>query len=353
LGTRTFLNLYEQGTDPVAPNYMLVDEPDSTSTSNATRRLGRVKYVQSLSDFVQQYVENFADRDRLPPSATNIPDWMRTVKNYSFRPESLDFMKHHRDIPSTLLFFGLELEVSSAIQCIELQHIVTEVEPKQNPFFYFKSDSSISGRHTYLYEIVTQPMTPKLHKTEWTTLFKKIEKLAEAKGKTLDDVFDQSMQLTNGIHIHVSADAFIQNSYTDQKHRNRFVTALNQWEPGFQTFLQKVTRRPYKIQDNSYCKVHPGMDGMMLSRRISRGPTVEYRHAACHISGPTVEVRVFYGLPDLQHILSCVEFTEAMFDYTTRIPNSSFGSRFVASFTEWVFKQDGYRRIKETIKTCV
>lgn len=286
--------------------------------------------------------------DRAEPSGqTSIPNWWFEHRNYSFRPEfvfnSLPKERHS-------LFFGLELEVSTRLSTKEMQKIVTEVEPKQEPFFYFKQDSSISGQYSNKIEIVTMPCTPSYLKKNFKIFFKKLEDLCAAKGVSLGDVFDMSQQLSNGIHIHVANEAFVQSSYRDNRHKNKFLTAFNQWDKTFQDFLMKVTKRPTSIKDSTYCHVHPGMDGYTLARRLARGTNGSHdRHSSCHETGNTVEVRVFYGLPDIKHILSCIEFTQAMFHFTQYAPISSFGASFATVFTNWLSKQPGYRSIKESI----
>lgn len=283
-----------------------------------------------------------------------LPHEYSRVMNYSYRPHELTFMPEGKE--RTELFFGMELEVSTRLNVIELQTIVTQVEPKQELFFFVKSDSSISGKYDWQYEIVTHPMTPRRARKEWKILMAKISRLAEDKGETVGDYFDTSDHLTNGLHIHVSTRAFARYGLSEG-HKNRFLTAFNQWDEGFQKYLQRISKRSTLPRDNRFCRINPALDGLTLARRLARGQkqgeeyiSSEYlRYSSCHATSQTVEVRVFQGIFDINHILNCIEFTEAMFYYTLEAPIRSYGPSFVPKFQAWVRRQHGYRNLKEII----
>lgn len=314
--------------------FLLLEEPESS--------------VYYLSRLTLQISKEFK-LTVTPRVESTSPSFWYKLNNYSFRPEfkflSLPKEKQH-------LYFGLELEVSSRLAPYEFQCIVTGVEPKQEPFFYFKQDSSITGKYDHNVEIVTMPSTPKFLKKNFRIFFGKLERLVEekVKGQDLSWVFDTSPSLNNGLHIHVSSDAFIRSSLYDKSHKSKFLTALNQWDTTFQTFLKKVTKRHQDIATSQFCHINPDFDGLTLARRLSgRRPSMRDRHSSCHDTGGTVEVRVFYGLPTLKHIYSCIEFTQSMFYYTQYVPNSAFGPRFVQHFKGWLSKQPGYLTIKENV----
>lgn len=276
------------------------------------------------------------------------------VMNYTYRPNELTFMSDGKE--RTELFFGMELEVSTKLQVVELQTIVTQVEPKQELFFFVKSDSSISGKYDWQYEIVTHPMTPRRARKEWKIFMAKISRLAEDKGESASDYFDTSVNLTNGLHIHVSTSAFARYGLSEG-HKNRFLTAFNQWDEGFQKYLQRISKRSTLPKENRYCRINPALDGLTLARRLTRGQNQgeefisreHLRYSSCHATPQTVEVRVFQGIFDVTHILNCIEFTEAMFFYTLEAPIRSYGPSFVPKFQAWVRRQHGYRNLKEII----
>lgn len=273
------------------------------------------------------------------------------VMNYTFTPE-LNFMSTPRD-KGSLLYFGLELEVSTKLSAAELQSIVTQVEPKQEVFFYMKSDNSIGGKYDHLYEIVTHPMTPRRQRKEWKTLFKKLEDLGAKKGLLLSDFFDTSKTLTNGIHIHLSRDAFLQSYSGRETHMNRFVSSWNLWDSQSQEFFQKISKRQLQPKDMHYCGIHPQLDGLRVARQLHRGTSVcsDNHYSACHVTRRTVELRIFQGIVNLDHILSCIDLAEATFDFTRdALAISHIGWRFSSVFTDWLMKQPRFTKAKEAIK---
>jgi len=271
------------------------------------------------------------------------------LNNYTFRPQ-LQFKQLEKE--RTLLFFGMELELSTRLTILEIQHIVTQVEPRQELFFFFKQDSSITGRYDNRIELVTMPCSPRYLKKNMSTFFHKVEKLVAWKGDHLEDYFDTSLGLNNGLHIHVSANAFVQNSPYDNRHRNKFLTAFNQWDKGFQEWLRKLTKRSTTAFESNYAHIHPGLDGYTLARRVKNGPAHPNRHSACHNNQNTVEVRVFYGWYDINHVVACIELTQAMFYYTQYTPLRSFGRGFAKDFTTWLNKEPGYTKAKEVVNQC-
>lgn len=297
-----------------------------------------------------------------PEEFSSLPRFWLQRNNYTFRPEY-----EHLTLDGDLshILFGMELEISTRLSMAELQYIVTCVEPKQRPFFYGKSDSSITGRYRdNLIELVTMPCSPRFLKKNWSTFFKKLMALVP-EGHTLGDYFDLSPNLNNGLHIHVSNDAFIgfdtnrgRNTTGRQKslHHGRFMTALNQWTPEFQDWLQRITRRPRRPSDNEYCHVHRSFDGYTLARRIRRGTegnsVPSDRHAACHTNGVTTEVRVWQGIFNIEHILSCIELTLAMINFTAYGNSRVNSMNFRVMFHDYVEKQQGYNYAKEVLRSC-
>lgn len=302
-----------------------------------------------------------SSRQSISPTFDALPSFWKQKNNYSFRPE-YEYLSLDHDLAH--VFFGMELEVSTKLSTQELQYIVTEIEPKQRPFFYSKQDSSITGRYAEnLVELVTMPCTPKYLKRSWRIFFDKLESLIP-EGRSIEDYFDTATNLNNGLHIHIGNDAFIgfdtsrgrYNTHgSTSLHNNRFLTAFNQWTPDFQEWLQQISRRPSRPSDNEYCHVHHSFDGYTLARRIRRGadPRRTDRHAACHTNGVTTEVRVWQGIFNLKHIHSCIELTLAMLNFTM-YGNSRLNSRtFVEDFTNYVEKQQGYTNAKEVLRSCV
>jgi len=277
------------------------------------------------------------------------------LNNYSFKMPDAPFLGLPTEKHSQ--YFGLELELSTSLTPMEFDSIVTKVEPVQERFFYFKSDSSVTGSHDNNMELVTVPMTPKRMKKEFKVLFKKLEGLIEAADtvNTWTDIFDMRRDLNNGIHIHVSREAFEYKEHvSDSRHARRFLTVFNQWDRANLRFLNQLAKRPTEsLNDNEYCAVHPAMEGRTLARRLANGLNGEHVHrSATTETSQTIEVRIFQGFPVLGHILECIELVECVFDYSLYAPNSKFGPYFQAYFTDWVEKQPGFNHAKELVRAC-
>ena len=275
------------------------------------------------------------------------PTKWSSVLNYSFKMNHEEFKffrkleKESTDIP----FYGMELEVSTKLSSKELYRIVTEVEPKQKPFFIFKQDSSISGQYGHCYEIVTVPCSRRYLRKQWRTLFEKINKLCQSKGLELKDVFDTRGDLSNGLHIHVSKDKFLGDF-----HRRKFMAAYNQWNDTTIKHMTKVSGRPFdKFNQNSYCPVSRDYDGRTLARRLKKGMYASDR-AVCHgQNSATLEVRLYQGIVDLNHILRCLDHVDAMFWFTNQLRLKDFDYGFVNAFEEFVIKGGKYKSIRDFI----
>lgn len=278
-------------------------------------------------------------------SVPNDSKWGK-VMNYSFKmnPTEYNFFRRtERDVLDCPMF-GFELEISSKISEKEINYIVQHVEPKQEPFFIFKQDSSISGQYSYMLELVTVPCSYRYLKKAWKIFFTKLERLCQNKGLSLSDVVDCSAGLSNGIHIHVAKDSF----YSDL-HQRKFLTIFNQWDSRAVSFLTKISGRPTKYTENRFCPVDSAYNGYTLARRLRNRGTSS--RSVCHSGNTaTVEVRLFQGIFNLDHITRCLEFTEAMREYSDVCPFSSISRTFTEHFTEFVTKSSGFRNLKEFIK---
>ena len=213
---------YMYGEGATNETILLPDEEDSSEPISARiyrMYFGRIEVQPTVSDAVQtKWSRLYNYTFKMDPTEFN---WWRSVKN------------------ENSVMFGMELEVCTRLGTAEIQRIVTDVEPKQEPFFIFKQDSSISGRFRNKVEIVTVPSTPRYLRKHWKIFFQKLEKLCAAKNMELQDVFDTSTNLSNGLHIHVSRESF-----TDKAHYNKFMTAWNQWQKPVVNLFNTVSQRP-------------------------------------------------------------------------------------------------------------
>lgn len=260
---------------------------------------------------------------------TRVPDMWSNKHNYSFKmdPTEYNFYRGTPKYVAGVTYLGVELEVCTKLSYMEIQTIVTQVEPKQEPFFIFKDDSSISGKYRNRVEIVTVPCTPKYLKREFSLFFNKIEKLAAAKGKTLGDYFDVSPELTNGLHIHIDRKAFGESRAPLAL--KKFLLAMNCGDK----LLDKIAQRPQGVENNHYCQ---------RDRRVKKYRKAVYLKEAADGSTPrtsivnttnrtTVEVRAFQGIFNLDHVLTAIRFVDAMIAFSHEV---SIGSLSLFGFKE-------------------
>lgn len=279
------------------------------------------------------------------PLKLNIPKLYTTINNYSYKKAEPTFFSESGK-KSSELYFGLELELSTNLTPAEISYIVSEVEPKQPLFFFFKSDSSVRGSKDFNIELVTDPCTPGFLKKNFRLFFNKLDKLCEAKGLTISDVFDTSVVPSNGLHIHVSDRSF----FSDLE-RNKFVSLWNLWDSKSIDFIQSISRRVNPYHENRYCLIHPGIKDRTLPFRLRSGDSQERsRHSVCHTTGQTVEVRVFQSIFDLQHIINTITIVEAMHQFNHETGYRVLKSDLRSSFEDWLFKQGKYTRVKRIIK---
>lgn len=318
--------------DMVEQSFILLGDGPRVKTEYVLQELLTKGYI---------YTRQINTTPRTGSMSTNL--WSKKL-NYSYKmdPDQAKFFrKLAKDNPYTPMY-GLELEVSTKLSTQEIYKIVTEVEPVQEPFFIHKDDASVSGKHPYLVELVTVPCSFRYLKRAWTIFFEKVTKLCEAKGLKVDDVFDTSVTLSNGLHIHVGRGSFF-NDF----HERRFKTAFNSFDKPTLDLFQKVSGRPKMYTSNRYCAPDPEYSGLTLAKRLKLKKSQSRYVAHNYNSGPTIEVRLFQGIFDLKHILKCIEFTDAMVTFTQDLPLSAFGLHFKSRLLDYISKNKTYKHLKE------
>lgn len=244
--------------------------------------------------------------------------------------------------------FGLELELSTNLSCNELQYIVCEVEPKQEPFFIMKDDSSISGMYSNKVEIVTVPASPRYLKKAFSLFFKKLEDLCTARGKLLSDYIDLDTGLNNGIHIHVDRRSFHRNR--SQTHIARFLSAFNLADDETAKLFSQLSRRPGDYRTGSYCSVDSSLKRYKTGYKLKEACHSGHRGTTSMRQSSTVEVRLFQGIVDINHIRTCIEATQAMLEYTHMMPLSTLNRRFAQGFKDFVLKSGNYNNLRKELK---
>lgn len=248
------------------------------------------------------------------------------------------------------MHFGMELEVSTKLDSTEIQYIVENVEPKQEPFFIFKQDGSITGKFRNYYELVTVPCSPKYLRNAWRIFFEKLTRLCEAKGHRVEDYFDTALNLNNGLHIHISRKSFSGLSSRRGKtlHQRKFVTAFNLFDESAKSYLTAVAKRTGDLERREYCSLSSSFKGRTLATRLRDCANTDmHRGVVNNAHSNTIEVRVFQGYFNLAHILECITFTEAMVYFTDVVPFSDINRWFYKSFEKFASK-DG--RFKSLVK---
>jgi len=254
--------------------------------------------------------------------APSSPQWMYEKQHYKFTPNQFDFKKlaneHSPD------YLGLELEVGSDVSMATLQAVVCDVEPKQEPFFYFKHDGSIDMYTEDRFEIVTQPCSPRYLRKNLKIFFEKLEKLG-----LLDKIHTNS---SCGVHVHTDSEAF-----NSELHRKKFITVFNQYDKTNKDFIQKLGRRMF----TNYCKNSPSMEGLTVPRRIRRGLYANghssEKYSSCRQTNSTIEVRIFKGEFNYEHVKYCIDTVLAMKDFCEKLPLRLISSPlFKSEFLSWL-----------------
>lgn len=262
--------------------------------------------------------------------------------NYTFKMNEADFNWWRKVNGENNVMFGMELEVSTKLSCKEIQDIVREVEPKQEPFFIFKQDGSITGEFENKVELVTVPCTPRYLRKNWKIFFQKLNHLCNDKGMSIKEVFDTRGTLNNGLHIHVSKESFM-----DSSHFKKFLTSWNQWNKSVVSLFNNVSQRPTDYTKGGYCKICYNYEGKTLARRLKGLASDDRMSVAHNKTGKTVEVRLYQGVFDISHIMKCISFTEAMFEFCQNIGYTTFGMRFTTDLGGFVRKQRKYAALYE------
>lgn len=263
------------------------------------------------------------------------------VMNYTYKPE-YKFMAMPKE--QTECYFGLELEVNSKVPWSDIHRAMTSMVPVQEAFIFSKQDGSISGQYNNCYEVVSHPMSPRRMRVEFTTLFKKLERLVADKGLEWKEVFDMETT-TTGIHVHVSKGSFTPLSRT---HKKKFMMLWNNSSPAISDFTAKLACRTLK--GNTYVKPASNYAGRSLAWMLKEGKNDD-RYSSCNETPSTVEVRAFRGQPSLASVRHAIDTTEAMLRFTEQMPNSQLNRHFPRHFKAWLGKQNknSYRNLKMTL----
>lgn len=228
--------------------------------------------------------------------------------------------------------YGIELELSCS-------HTIRDIINSQEfPFFICKQDSSISGFEESNYECVTLPMDYRSQRTEWGKFFAKFLD----KSNNSYEGFDNTTNTNNGLHIHVSKSAFIDN------HLQRFTWFIV--DPLNNEFITAVSERGATLGE--YARV-PTFARMSRKRAYDRcvAECSAFRGAVNvgRSSAQTIEVRIFRGIVSYATLLKNLEFVDAVFWFTQQ---HSYSSLTLPKFLDWVeaTPRSKYKALKMFLK---
>ena len=100
------------------------------------------------------------------------------------------------------------------------------------------------------------------------------------------------------------------------------------------------------VDTQLYCRRQWYTTGYKLKEAASSG----HRGCTSMRQSSTVEVRVFQGIVDINHIRSCIEATQAMLEYTHMMPLSTLNRKFAPGFREFVLKSGQFNNLRKELK---
>ena len=183
-------------------------------------------------------------------------------------------------------YMGFELEVESkGSNRSDGVDLFSNLDPREQRY-YLKHDGSLS----YGFEIVTHPHNlAEYHKLDWTWL-DRLTKLGFRSWNTS----------SCGLHVHIGVDAF-----KDEAHQIRFTK-----------FIYDNERQAKRIAGRSSGYAAFDSKGQVI-------PKIKYKHrdtnryTAVNVQNEkTLEVRIFRGSLRKERVLSAIEFTHAVCEYT-------------------------------------
>lgn len=204
-------------------------------------------------------------------------------------------------------FYGVELELCTDYTERQI------IDACEEPFFILKADSSITGNKSRMYELVTLPMSIVAHKKRFAHLFSNLDY----------KMFDRTITTNNGMHVHISKDAFLdtKTKQADSHLRKFSYFFIN---PANFQFLLTVSERT----EDSLQRWAP------IPHRFGNGTTTKslYQNSAALWSRgalnfgsnkPTVEVRLFKGIVSFSTVVKNLEFTDSVFFFTQQATRST------------------------------
>lgn len=211
-------------------------------------------------------------------------------------------------------YLGVELEVEvqesrNRGDCAKsLNDVINDGEVGRKVFF--ESDGSLNNG----FEIITQPISLPAHRELWKWL----------QNKSLVKGLKSHQTTTCGLHVHVS------RSSLSALQIGKIVAFVN--APENESLMTAIARR-YGQAATGYCRIKD-------KSKIGKAHKSEDRYEAVNVTPRnTIEFRIFKGSLKYESVISAVEFTNAMVEFTK--PYSGYGCNDMKSdcFLEFINKK--------------
>jgi hypothetical protein len=214
--------------------------------------------------------------------------------------------------------FGVELECSTDYPVSNI------IDATATPFLLCKQDSSINGNKRFRYEMVTVPMTFRAHKRYWAEFFSNLDYTK----------FDTTLNTNNGMHVHVSRDAFVDQThiknigymFANPEHRGFWLSVSERTESSLNNF----SPLPYWDRSQSAVKNYKHV---LQACAATRGALNTGNVA-------TIEFRLFRGAVSFAAVLKNLEVVESLLEFCLNRP---FTELTLEHYLKWINKQPANR----------
>jgi len=257
----------------------------------------------------------------------------RIRKLFNYTADVLKYLPYviRQDHPSeqTAPLYGVELETVSNLSPESI------IDAQEQLFFIIKQDASIRGRGRHAGEIVTVPCTLKSHKLLWADFFNRVNY----------EEFDCTTDTGNGMHVHVSQDAF-----SDRAHLRNFAWFFA--NPCNMRFTLALSERPTEADLRNWAmipdwsaqttKAQAHLRNEMACKNNGHKSAVNFKGSS------TVEIRIFKGIVSYATIIKNLEAVDAVFHWSKTV---SFQSSTLGNFLDWLSKtpKNKYSLLKKFI----
>lgn len=229
------------------------------------------------------------------------------------------------------LLYGVEIELST-------QYSVPEMIDKQDELFFLcKSDGTVSGAYSGLYECVTVPMSLAAQKKHWAMWFDKVDY----------DKFDTSLDTSNGIHVHLSRNKF------SEEHLRSFVWLF--MNPMNKHFFASFSERKMDSINQFTRFVNPqGRNLYSTYKNIVSMTNSLGKYSVVNLSrDTTIEVRLFKGVVSFASLLKNLELLDAAYNFSLEFVDSPWSYVTLDNFLDYINKtpDNQYQCLKAYLKT--